>query len=162
MIVVSNTSPLTNLASIGRFEILRELFGEIHFARGVWEELNFAGRPQPGRLLVERAPWCHLHEVEGRSLVTALRRDLDRGEAETLALSLELGADLVLLDEREARHAAELLGLRPLGVLGILLEAKRRGLIPTVRPALDALRADAGFYLHDALYVQVVQEAGES
>lgn len=161
MIVVSNTSPLTNLAAIGHFELLRKLFGEIHITSGVWEELNKGGRRHPGSSEVEGASWIEHHDVGDKNLVVVLRRDLDRGEAETLALAVELRAELVLLDEQEGRHAATRLGLRPLGVLGILLEAKRLGEIEEIRPLLDELRHRAGFFLSEHLYRQVLELAGE-
>jgi predicted nucleic acid-binding protein len=161
MIVVSNTSPITSLAAIGHFDLLRELFGQIHIAQGVWHELNQGGRRHPGSYEVENASWIDRHEVENWTLVTILRRDLDRGEAETLALAVELKADLVLLDEKEGRHAASRLGLYPLGVLGILLQAKRLGKIQEIRSYLDALRQRAGFFLGDRLYQDVLEQAGE-
>jgi predicted nucleic acid-binding protein len=161
MIVASDTSPLTSLAAIGHFELLGTLYGEIHIAEGVRQELNHGGRRHPGSHEAEKAPWVHCHEVRNQALVTVLRRDLDRGEAETLALAVELKADLVLLDEKEGRHAAIRLGLRSLGVLGVLLQAKRLGSIPEIRPLLDALREQAGFFLSDSLYWQVLEQAGE-
>ena len=161
MIVVCNTSPLTNLAAIGHFELLRKLFGEIHIAEGVWAELNKGARRNPGRQEVADASWIYRHEVGSAAVTTVLRRDLDLGEAETLALALELKADLVLLDEQEGRHAAARLGFRPFGVLGILLQAKRQGEIEEVRSRLDALRQQAGFFLGESLYQQILKEAGE-
>ena len=104
MIVVSNTSPLTNLAAIGQFDLLHRLHGQVHIAEGVWEELNAGGRRWPGRDEVAAANWIERRPVQNRWLVAALQRDLDRGEAETIALALELGAELVLLDEREGRR----------------------------------------------------------
>ncbi|MES1245288.1 MAG: DUF3368 domain-containing protein [Acidobacteriota bacterium] len=160
-IVVSNTSPITSLAAIGHFDLLRELFGRIHIAQGVWAELNQGGRRHPGSQEVESASWIERHGVENRNFVTILRRDLDRGEAETLALALELKAGLVLLDEQEGRHAASRLGLQPLGVLGILLQAKRLQKIEEVRSRLNALRRQAGFFLGDRLYREVLAQAGE-
>jgi uncharacterized protein len=160
-LVVSNTSPLTNLAAIGHFDLLRELFGQIHIAQGVWAELNHRGLRHPGSREVENAPWITRHDVKNRALVTILRRDLDRGEAETLALAIELKSDFVLLDEQEGRHAATRLGLHPLGVLGILLQAKRLQKIDEVRSRLDALRQQAGFFLGDRLYQEILAQAGE-
>lgn len=89
-----------------------------------------------------------------------MRRDLDKGEAETIALSIELNADLVLLDERPGRQIAESFGLPVAGVLGILLNAKTLNLLPAIKPALDDLRQQAGFYLSDELYshVQTIAE----
>jgi len=160
MKVVSNTSPITNLAAIGQFQLLEALFGEIHIAEGVWEELN-SGGSHPGSREVEASERVHREVVTAEPLVKALSRDLDRGESETLALAIELEAPIVLIDEREGRHAAERLGLRPLGVLGILLLAKQRELLPEVRTSLDALRQQAGFYVTEDLYRQVLVAAGE-
>jgi len=161
MAVISNTSPLTNLAAISQLSLLRELFGEIRIADGVWQELNAGGRRHPGSREVEAAPWIHRCTVGNRSLVTALRRDLDLGEAETLVLGLELRADLVLIDEKEGRHMASRLGLRPLGVLGVLLQAKREKRIEKVGPLLEALRFEAGFYLSEDLFGEILAKAGE-
>lgn len=119
------------------------------------------GRRHPGSLEVERATWIQRRGVSNQNLAVVLRRDLDRGEAETLALAMELKADLVLLDEQEARRAAIRLGLRPVGVLGTLLEAKRLGAIEEVRSLLDALRHQAGFFLGERLYQQILERAGE-
>jgi uncharacterized protein len=161
MVVVSNTSPLTNLSAIGQFGLLQKLFGVIQIADGVWQELNAGGRRHPGSREVEEASWIHRCTVGNSSLVTALRRDLDLGEAETLVLGLELGADLVLVDEKEGRHMASRLGLRPLGTLGVLLEAKRKEQIEEVRSSLEALRLQAGFYLREDLFLEVLALAGE-
>jgi hypothetical protein len=74
---------------------------------------------------------------------------------------VRLRADLVILDDRDAREAAEALGLTVTGVLGILLRAKRKGLLPQVRPVLDALRSQAGFFLTDKVYLHTLRLAGE-
>ncbi len=161
MIVVCNTSPLTNLAAIGRFELLRDLDREVHVADGVWHELNAGGQPHPGSEEVANAQWVRRHTVQGRELVTALLRDLDQGEAETIALALEIGADLVLIDEREGRRHGQRHGLRTLGVVGMLIEAKAGGLIARVRPELVALRESAGFYLTEAVLREGLRLAGE-
>jgi predicted nucleic acid-binding protein len=102
------------------------------------------------------------HTVQNLPLVTALQRDLDRGEAESIALALELRADLILLDEQEGRHAAQHMGLSTTGVVGILLEAKVSGHVASVRPHLDALRNEAGFFLSEALCQEILRLAGEA
>ena len=161
MIVVSDTSVLTNLAAIGQFDLLRRLYASVHVANGVWVELNAKGKAWPGSQEVDNAEWILRHEAQNHSLVTALRSDLGQGEAESIALALELDADLILLDEREGRHAAQRLGLNSAGIVGMLLEAKAAGFISTIRPHLDALRTGAGFYLREDLYLAVLAEAGE-
>lgn len=152
MIVVSNTSPVTNLAAIGSFDLLADLFGHVHLAIAVVDELASGGRKWPGHDEATQADWISTHPVANRQLVDALRLDLDSGEAETIALALQLGADLVLLDEQAGRLAAQHFGLRVMGVVGLLLRAKALGHIREVRPLLDSLRWGAGFYLDDTLY----------
>lgn len=160
-VVVSNTSPLTNLAAIGQFELLHRVFGELHIPESVWNELNAFKRQWPGADEVAASQWVYRHVVSNDLLVKALRRDLDGGEAESIVLALELRADFICLDEKEGRHTAQRLGLKPLGVVGILLEGKERGFLHSVRPHLDALRNVAGFYLKDSLYRYALHLANE-
>ena len=161
MIVVSNTSPLTNLAAIGQLNLLQALFGEIHVPMGVVNELTSGGRNWPGAIEVETAEWVHVKQVSNRLLVDALRLDLDFGESETIVLALDLQADLVLLDELTERYAPRHFDLKVMGVVGLLIRAKNIGLIPEVRPHLDALRQQAGFYLSGPVYQHALRLAGE-
>lgn len=162
MIVVSNTSPLTNLAAIGQFDLLQRLYTRVHIPDGVWDELNARGQPWPGRDEVAGADWIERHKLQDQALIQALRRDLDRGEAESIALALEIAADLVLMDESEGRHAAQRLGIRVVGVVGILLEGKAQRFIRDVRPHLNALRQTAGFYLSEPVFRHALALADES
>ena len=162
MIVVSNTSPLTNLAAIGQFDLLQSLHKSIHIAQGVWDELNHEEKKWPGSYEVSQATWIERHSVENKALVTALENDLDLGESETIALALELQADLVLLDEKEGRRMAKRLELPVMGVVGILLEAKAIKLVDRVLPHLDDLRNKAGFYLSEPLYQSILLTSGET
>jgi uncharacterized protein len=161
MIVVSNTSPLTNLAAVGCFNLLSTLFGQVHVATGVVAELSAGGHEWPGATETRQADWIRVVQVGNTSLVDALRLDLDRGEAETIALALELGADLVLLDEQAGRFAAQYFNLSVMGVVGLLVGAKSKKLVPEVQPLLDALRWQAGFYLSEAVYRHALALAGE-
>jgi len=159
--VVSNTSPLTNLAAIGRFDLLRLLFGTIHIAEGLWSDLNAQGQAWPGVAEVAAADWIHRHEVQDRNLVRALRRDLDPGEADRVVLMLELKADVGIVDEKEARRWCAQFGLQVTGVVGLLLQAKQRGILDSVRPSIDRLRFEAGFYLAVPFYRQILTRADE-
>ncbi len=153
--VISNTSPLTNLAAIGQFDVLRALYGDLLIAEAVWEELNASGRVWPGCREVASADWITRREVRNRPLVTALRERLDPGEAETIALAVESQPPFMLMDEKEGRRAAQRFGLKTVGVVSVLLEAKARGLVTEVGPLLEQLRRDAGFFLSD----RVIHEA---
>lgn len=161
MIVVSNTSPLTNLASISLFPLLKELYGHIYIAEGVWQELNAYGKAWPGSIDVANADWITQFAPKNQQAILALRRDLDRGESETIALALELDADIVLLDERDGRSTAQRFGLNVVGILGILIEGKNNNHVAQVKPHLDALRQQAGFFIHQNLYDQVLKIVNE-
>jgi predicted nucleic acid-binding protein len=93
--------------------------------------------------------------------VRALGLRLDRGGSEALALALEVGAETVLIDEAVGRSAARKLGLAPLGVIGVLVEAKQDGLIGRVGPLVDRLRDEIKFFVSDALRDEAFRLAGE-
>lgn len=161
MIVVSNTSPIINLAAIDKLELLEALFGAILIPEGVADEIVVKGAGQAGSDAVRQANWITTRPVNNRLAVQSLRLELDGGEAECIILAQEQEADLLLLDERKARRVARQFGLRTIGLLGILIEAKRRGLISNVKDLLDALRTVAGFWIRSDLYEYVLIEAGE-
>lgn len=162
MSVVSNASALINLARIGKLDLLRELYGQIVIPQAVWQEVVVEGAGQPGAHEVKSATWIKTQAASNRELVRALQQDLDSGEAEAIALALEIGAELLLMDERLGRETARHLGLRYIGLIGVLIEAKHKGLIRTIKPYLDALRDAAGFRVKDTLYLRVLQDEGEA
>jgi uncharacterized protein len=161
MRVVSNTSPIIALACAGRLDLLRGLYSQIVIPNAVFDEIAVVGAGEPGAREVVESPWIKRQPALNGPLVTALRLELDAGEAEAIALAVESGANLILIDERLGRRAAQRLGLTVVGTLGVLIAAKDRGLLATVRPVLDALRADAGFWITDELYNAVMQAANE-
>jgi len=122
------------------------------------------GRNRPGALEVERAReagWIEVQSPQNRDLVKSLQRDLDQGEAEANALAVERKAAVVFLDETDARRVADIYGLHKTGVIGVLIRAKREGRISSLKDELDRLRENAGFWIDDRLYEQVLKEAGE-
>jgi len=161
MRVVSNTSPLLNLATIGQLNLLKELYGRVILPPAVYHEIVEAGAGQPGAKEVQASDWLEVRPVINQSLVTALQVDVDVGEASAMVLALELTADLLLLDERKGRLVASRLGLKMTGVLGILIEAKRHGLISAVKPILDSLVEQVSFRVSPQLYQEVLQMAKE-
>ena len=161
MIVVSNSSPLVSLAAIGRLDLLRELYGTITIPQAVHHEVVVQGLGRPGAAEVQTLDWIVCRDVSDPDVVTALGGKLDRGEAESIALTVELQADLLLMDERLGRVEAARFGLRLIGILGVLIEAKGRGLLRRIEPILDELQHHAGFRVSEALRARVLQAAGE-
>ena len=162
MIVVSDSSPLIALADVGQLRLLHELFSTVLIPEAVYEEIVLQGAGRPGAEAVQAAAWIEQRDVANTGVADVLKLELDEGEAEAIALALETGADLVLLDERRGRQRATRLGLRVTGALGVLLEAKHQHLLAAVRPVLDALRNQADFWISDDLYRHVLHLAGEA
>jgi hypothetical protein len=153
VIVVSDTSPITSLADVDQLGLLRLLFGSVVIPREVHGELE--------RGNVKLPAWLEVRDVVDRAMVVRLGAELDDGEAEALVLAVELQAERVLIDELKARAVAARLGLRYVGVLGILLEAKQRGHLAAIRPVLENLVDKAGFWLSEELLRGTLQAAGE-
>lgn len=162
MIVVSNTSPLINLAAINHLNLLQKLYGKIVIPQAVYDEIVIEGAGQAGAEKVKKAAWIEVKPVANRPLVKSLETDLDLGEAEAVVLAVELNAELLLIDERKGRVVAGRLGVNYIGLLGILVKAKHDGLIPAVGPVMDSLRTKAGFWVSNKLYDHILQMTGES
>jgi predicted nucleic acid-binding protein len=94
--------------------------------------------------------------------VQELRENLDPGEAEAIVLAIERGADLLLVDERRGRRTAAAAGLTVIGLLGVVILAKRSGLIDFAKPVLDELIQIARFWVGPELYAEVLSELGEA
>ena len=155
MIVVSDTSPVLNLARVGHAHLLCLLYREILIPGIVAEELTRNGADiRSINCLAVREP-CDVKAVR------RLQSELDPGESAAIAFALEVGADLILADERKGRKKAAEMGLEVVGLLGVVSEAKRRGLIPACRPVLDALERDARFWISPRLRDRFLTLAGE-
>jgi uncharacterized protein len=163
MPIVSNTSPILNLAIIGQLDLLRQQFAQVLIPSAVRAEL----KPEttfPGTTAVQQAleaQWLCVSELKDVHLARALALDLDEGEAAAIALALELGATQILMDEHDGRVKAKALGLQPVGLLGVLLRAKRDGALDSVEAVMQRLREQAGFFIADDLFNQLLREAGE-
>lgn len=159
MIVVSDASPLIALATINRLEILRSLYSTIIIPQAVYEEVAITGSGRPGSTEILNADWIEVKSASNVSKYQTL--SLGDGETEAIALTLELKADLLILDEVKARREAKALGITFVGILGILIEAKSKQVIDKVKPILESLRDDAGFRISDALFERVLNSASE-
>lgn len=154
MIVVADTSAISNLMTVGCDHILGVLFHEVMIPPAVERELLDWHSILPVFVTVISA--------SDAAAVARLAEDLDAGEAEAIVLADELHADLLLIDERKGREAAGRLGLRSTGLLGVLLEAKKTGILPLLKPVLDDLIVRAGFRLSAAVRAEFLRLAGEA
>lgn len=160
MILVADSSALITLSRIDNLDLLQRLAGTIHVPEAVYREVVSTGATRSGGRSVEQAEWIIRHEITDRLAVERLSAVLGHGEAEAIVLAGELRADLVILDDATARRVAEAEGREVIGLLGLLIHAKNRGLLSAVRPTLDRI-VSVGFYLDDRLYRTVLRAAGE-
>ena len=161
MTVVSNASPLINLARIGKLDLLRQLYGMLVVPQAVWDEVVVQGAGQAGAAEVKAASWIKVQAVTNTALAQALQQELDAGEAEAIVLAQETRAEMLIMDERLGRETAHHLGLRYIGLIGVLTVAKRRGFIKEIKPGLEALRNASGFRVEELLYIRVLKDEGE-
>jgi predicted nucleic acid-binding protein len=163
MPVVSDTSPLLGLYAIGHLELLREQFGEIFIPQSVLTELkmetDFRGTDAIQQAMSQG--WLLPREIQNKPLAKSLLLELHKGEAEAITLAIDLGLDMVVMDERIGRDRAKALGLKTVGILGVLLNAKRHGKINSVGEAMKALRREIGFFISESLYQEILKQANE-
>ncbi len=159
MIVISDTSVITNLAAIKHLQLLPQLYNQIIIPKAVYRELADIDPPVPGTLEVQSVSWLEVRQIRDLGTVEQLQKDgrLDPGESEAIALTLELDADLLLIDERRGRAEANRRGLKITGLLGILVEAKHQNLIIAVKPLLDDLIDTSEFRVSTTLYNRILE-----
>jgi hypothetical protein len=163
MPVISNTSPLLNLAIIDHLFLLPQQFGEIYIPQAVEAELKI-NHDLPGSNALKTAVdegWLITQPAGDTALISLLRRDLHQGESEAIALAVELSADRILLDEKEARQVARTIGLSITGILGILLRGWHEKTVASMEVVMQRLQQEANFRISSALLTQILRESGE-
>lgn len=158
IVVVSDTSVISNLAQVGLLSILKELYTEILIPEKVKEELE---ADKGAQYNLSQSTWIKTVTLNDVSLYAELLTYLDAGEAQAIALAKELGAGLLMIDERKGREIAKDHGLIIVGLLGLLLEAKSEAIINEVKPILDKLIYEVGFRISPKLYRFVLKNAEE-
>jgi predicted nucleic acid-binding protein len=157
--IICNTSPLQYLHQLGCLHLLPALVGHVIIPQAVAEELAAGTARGIDVPIPQSLAWLTIRQPASVA-VLPLITDLGPGETGVLALALELSDAVVILDDALARRTAETLGIRLTGTLGILLDAKRAGLLDVLMPWLDKLQA-LRFRLHPATRAAVLKLAGE-
>jgi uncharacterized protein len=161
MIIVSDTSPISNLLLIGQLPLLKKLYEQLIIPDTVFQEIKALETFGIDTSIIQVVDWITVQSAGDRNLVQALETDLDKGEAEAIALAVELKADRLLIDERIGRRVAQGYGLKITGLLGILVSAKQDNLITELKPLVDQLIQQAKFRIHPDLYRQILQDVNE-
>lgn len=157
--VIINNSPLVFLWILNLLPLLRELYTDVWIPEDVQEEF-LRTEAMARRSSLDNAPWIRTVSLTDPQSASVYGR-LDQGEASVLALAKEHDAHLVIIDEKKAREEAKRIGLPVRGTVGVLLDAKKKGLIDTIKPLLEVLR-DNDMYLDQSFIDDVLRLAGEA
>ena len=153
MIVVSDTSPLTALLTVSAADLLPQLFSEVVIPEAVLDELQRSHSRLPA--------WLRIAAVANQNQARQYAQIVDMGEAEAIELARELHADRLLMDERKGRRLAVREGVPVIGLLGVVLLARRKQFIPSARALIDRLQKEAGIYLADDVKEAALVSVGE-
>lgn len=160
MIVVSDTSPIRALAFLQQLSLLERFFHEVWIPPAVERELR---EPPLEWMAVDpgQFPFMRVESPKDQNHVADLLAELDLGESEALVLALENSPEAFLIDELRGRGKAIQLGLKVTGTVGVLIRAKAEGLIEQLRPLLDRLENELGFFISPNLRAEALRLAGE-
>lgn len=154
IVVVSDTSAISALLQIDEIDILRHLYGQILIPTAVATELQRSHSSIPD--------FIRTVSVKESPVLQTRRFMLDVGEACAITLAEQVDADLLLIDEKKGRAVAKQAGLQYMGLVGSLIEAKRRGIIQDLSHLLGRITAEAGFRLSPQLKTAVLNAVGEA
>lgn len=158
--VVVNSTPLIALCGIGKLDILQKLYQEILIPAAVFHEVT-AKEDSACRQLRSAGSWIRVETIRDQTEKKMYKARLHTGEVEVMILAQEIAADLVIIDDNTAKTTAKYLGLPVTGTLGVLLKAKKQGIIEAVSPLLSKLKQN-GFYISPNLEDLVLKQAEES
>ncbi len=146
---VTNSTCLIGLERIARLDILPQVFDTVFAPPAVAKEVRTS------------LDWLRVQTVANPSVTIALRTQMDEGEAEAIALALELENVLLILDDKKARRVAQQMGMKVIGTVGMLLRAKRQGVIAEVKPILLKL-TEANFRIAQGIIQEALRLSGEN
>jgi predicted nucleic acid-binding protein len=161
MVVVSDTTTISNLFLIDMLWLLEKLYHNVVIPSSVFDELK---KLESGNRKIDKiaqAEWIKIMEVNNSDFVSILLLTLDKGEAEAIVLAKEINADLLIIDEVKGRKYAKQLNLNVIGLIGILLLAKQKMLIKSVREILYELKEKSGFWISEKLFNATIELANE-
>lgn len=148
-IVVSDTSCLIVLSKIGKLDILRKLYSEIIITPEIANEFGD-----------ELHTWISEISVTDVQKQKILEIEVDRGEASAIALSIEINADLIIVDDFKARKVSKHLGLTITGTLGVLVKARNSDLFPSIKPVIEDLN-NTNFRVSTELIEEMLRASNE-
>jgi predicted nucleic acid-binding protein len=148
-VIISDTSCLIILSKIGELDLLRQLYKTVIITHDIFLEYS------------EDLPeWIVIEQAKDKYKQQLLEMQIGKGEASAIALALEIGDNIVILDDWKARRVAERLGLSVTGTLGVIIKAKSSGIIPSIKPYLKKIK-ETNFRISEELELNALKEANE-
>lgn len=148
-IFICDTSCLILFSKIDELHILKQLAVEVNITSIVQQEF---GRPLPD--------WINIKDPLDPHYRRILEMEIDRGEASSIALALEMENSILIIDDLKGRKIAQRLSLRFSGSFGLILKAKQNGIIKSVMPVIQKVR-NTNFRFSEDLFDTIIEEAGE-
>lgn len=158
--VVVNTTPLIALSHVGQLDVLRKLYGEIIIPEAVHRELSVKTESVCKRAVDSSRSWIRVDKIKNQMAKSMYKTQLHDGEVEVMILAKEIMADVVIIDDANAKKHAKYLGLPVTGTLGVLLKAKQNGYVGELNPLLHQM-VQNGIYISQNLIEMCLKQAGE-
>ncbi len=146
MIVICNSSPLIAFDCINRIDILQKLFDTIIIPEAVYSEVYLKADKN-----ITCPDFIRVEKVKDNNNVKLLELQLDRGESEVIALAIEKEIQKVIIDDKQARQIADRMGLKVIGVIGVLILAKEKNIITEIKPLILKMKEKIDFRIDTKL-----------
>ena len=156
VVIVSDTTAISNLFKLEKLHYLKAIFQSLIIPTEVNNELLTLKEFGFNLEEIENSDWISVRTVEKTQLYFELSGRLDLGETEAIVLSQQMGTDFLIMDEKKGRIEAEKLGIKTVGILGILIQCRRAGIISNLKAEMDDLIEKAGFWISEDLYQEII------
>lgn len=158
--VIVNTTPLIALCHVGHLDILKKLYGEISIPSAVYLELSEKEKSICKKEVDASLDWIHVEKIENQMAKSMFKTQLHDGEVEVMILAKEKNADIVIIDDANAKKHAKYLKLSVTGTLGVLIKAKRQGYIRELKPVIQEM-IDKNIYISEKLMRLCLEQVDE-
>lgn len=158
--VIVNTTPLIALCHVSQLDLLKKMYGEISIPQAVYEELSEKKESICKRQVDASLDWIHVERIKDQMAKAMFKTQLHDGEVEVMILAKEKGADIVIIDDANAKRHAKYLELPVTGTLGILIKAKRQGYLCELKPVIQEM-IDKHIYISEKLMKLCLEQVNE-
>lgn len=158
--VIVNTTPLIALCHVGQLDVLKKIYGEISIPQAVYRELAEKKESICKKQVDDSLDWIHVEKIENQMAKAMFKTQLHDGEVEVMILAKEKNADIIIIDDANAKKHAKYLKLPVTGTIGVLIRAKKQGYISELKPILQGM-IDKNIYISEKLMRLCLEQVNE-